>query len=182
MVDETNRWIRENRWSPSETESRLAIEKAFVDEKSTNSCFGWNQSTININWKLVTDTSIYWKMGWVMLMRSFGCRSRESNSALCISATEFDNWILAFGLMKVTISRRWLDASLVSKILSTRFASSDSLQLKRHLTIRGRLKLAAIGSGTFEWIRQSTWMQIRLICCDIWHALPIGRRSLSHVI
>ncbi len=25
-------------------------------------------------------------------------------------------------------------------------------------------------------------MQIHLICCDVWHTLPIGRRSLSHVI
>ena len=55
-------------------------------------------------------------------------------------------------------------------------------QLKRHLTMRGQPNLAAIGSGTFEWIRQSTWMQIYLICCDIWHTLPIGRHSLSRVI
>ena len=64
MVDETNR-----RWAPSETRPRLAIEKAFNDEKSTNSCFSWNESTIKINWKLVTNASIDWKMGGVMLKR-----------------------------------------------------------------------------------------------------------------
>ena len=64
-------------------------------------------------------------------MRSFGCLFRESNAALCISATEFDNGMLAFGLMKVTISHRWLNASLVSKILSTRFASSDGLAIEK---------------------------------------------------
>ncbi len=42
--------------------------------------------------------------------------------------------------------------------------------------MRSRPNLAAIGSGTFEW------MQIHLICCDIWHALPIERCSLSCVI
>ncbi len=59
---------------------------------------------------------------------------------------------------------------------------SRAWQLKRHSTIRGRPNIAAIGFGTFEWIRQSPWMQIHLICCDIWHTLPIERRSLSHVI
>ncbi len=64
------------------------------------------------------------------MMRSFGCHSQESDSALCISASKFDNKMLAFGLMKVTISRRRLNASLVSKILSTRFASSDGLEIE----------------------------------------------------
>ncbi len=59
---------------------------------------------------------------------------------------------------------------------------SQAWQLKRHATMRGQPNLAAIGSGTFEWIQQLTWMWIDLICCDIWHALPIGRCSLSHVI
>ncbi len=48
--------------------------------------------------------------------------------------------------------------------------------------MRDQPNLAAIGSGTFIWIRQSNWMWIDLICCDIWHALPIGRCSLSCVI
>ena len=58
------------------------------------------------------------------MMRSFGCHSQESNSALCISASEFDNKMLVFGLMKVTISHRQ------SKILSIRFASSDGLAIE----------------------------------------------------
>ncbi len=64
--------------------------------------------------------------GWILMMRSFGCRSRE----LCISASEFDNKMLVLGLMKVTISHRRLNASLVSKILSARFASSDGLAIE----------------------------------------------------
>ena len=66
----------------------------------------------------------------ISMMRSFGCRSRESDSALCISAYEFDNTMLASGLMQVTISRRRLNASLVSTILLTRFASSDGLAIE----------------------------------------------------
>ena len=68
-----NHWIRETCWTPSETESRLAIEKAFGDEKLTNSCFNWDESTIKIIWKLVTDILINWKMGWVMLRRWCSC-------------------------------------------------------------------------------------------------------------
>jgi len=82
-----------------------------------------------------STSCFYWEKThqstWVMLMRSFGCRSRASDSTLCISASEFDNGMLAFGLMKVTISRRWLNASLVSKILSTRFALSDGLAIEK---------------------------------------------------
>ena len=59
--------------------------------------------------------------GFISMMRSYGC---------CISASEFDNGIMAFGLMKVTISRRQLNASLISKILLTRFASSDGLAIE----------------------------------------------------
>jgi hypothetical protein len=55
------------------------------------------------------------------MMGSFCCRSQESGAALFVSPFEFDNGMLAFGSMKVTISRQWLNASLVSKILSTRF-------------------------------------------------------------
>ena len=62
------------------------------------------------------------------------------------------------------------------------FWCSQAWQLIRHSTMRGQPNLAAIGSGTVAWIRQSTWMQIHLICCDIWQALPIGRRSLYRVI
>ena len=82
-----------------------------------------------------STSCFYWEKThqstWVMLMRSFGCRSRASDSTLCISASEFDNGMLAFGLMKVTISRQCLNASLVSKILSTRFALSDGLAIEK---------------------------------------------------
>jgi hypothetical protein len=59
--------------------------------------------------------------GSTSMMGSFCCCSQESDSALFVSPSEFDNEMLEFGLMKVTISRCWLNASLVSKILSTRF-------------------------------------------------------------
>ncbi len=109
-MDETNCWIRETCWTPSEIESRLAIEKAFNNEKSTNSWINWNESTIKINWKLVTDTSIDWKMGWVMLRRWCSCANVpkvlhvlfESADA-CISAMAF-NAIVAklFWFVEVT--------------------------------------------------------------------------------
>ena len=61
------------------------------------------KSTIKINWKLVTDASINWKMGWVLLRRWCSCAnipkalhvSFESADA-CISAMVF-NAIIARG-------------------------------------------------------------------------------------
>ncbi len=48
--------------------------------------------------------------------------------------------------------------------------------------MRGQPNLAAIGSGTVVWIRQSaTWIQIHLICWDSWHALQFGKCSLTCV-
>ena len=88
-------------------------------------------STINLRDKLGVIMCASWNgndsRGLISMMRSFGCRCRESETALCISAFEFDDGMLAYGLMKVTINRRRLNASLVSKILSIRFASSDGL-------------------------------------------------------
>ena len=65
--------------------------------------------------------------GLILTMRSFCCHSWEFDSALFISPSEFDDGMLVFGLMKVTISRWRLNSLLVSKILLTRFVWVDGL-------------------------------------------------------
>ncbi len=118
--DETNRWIRETCWTPSETESRLAIEKAFDNEKSTNSCFNWNESTIKINWKLITDTSIDWKMGWVVLRQWCSCTNVPKalhvlfeSADTCISAMAFNAivaklfWFVEVTCFNANIAKAW---------------------------------------------------------------------------
>ena len=81
-MDEANRWIREICWTSSETESRLAIEKAFDDEKLTNSCFNWDESKIKIIWKLVTDTLINWKMRYYVETLMLMCQRSEGVACL----------------------------------------------------------------------------------------------------
>ena len=120
--------------------------KSAIEVKATINLNAWKivganfasfeiDSPINLMDKLGVIVCASWNgndgRGLISMMRSFGCRSWESDSAVCISASEFDNGMLAFGLMKVTISRRRLNASLVSKILLTRFTSSDGLAIEK---------------------------------------------------
>ena len=93
------------------------------------------------------------------------------------SASEFDNGIMAFGLMKVTISRRQLNASLISKILLTRFASSDGLAIEMIFDD------AQPDSCELRHLAHTANREAQLDSCELrhWHALPKGKCSLTHV-
>ncbi len=87
--------------------------------------------------------------------------------------------MLAYGLTWLSLLSRWHWWKIDIRNLPN--LSRACRQLKRHSTMRSWPNLFAIGSGNVVWIRQSNWAWIDLIW-DIWHALPIGRRSLSRVI
>ena len=108
-------------------------------------------STINLTWCWTSDCDLApLPKGKRSLTRSGNCRRKNGSWLFVETLADRLIW-LSLILLWCWWSRAW--------------------QLKRHSTMRGWPNLAAFGSGIFEWIRQSTWMRMHLICCDVWHAL-----------
>ena len=193
-------------WNQNELNNQLGIP---FGRNQINSC-SFEKQCINqlensgwsglLDWSILLSFLKTWNQNIVGNELEVGKQSRNNNELKC-SKSSFVAWnccVRSLRIHRVNAFDNKLGTAVVKMdhgFLKKRLADqltwlslillwrwwSRAWQLKRHSTMRGRPNLAAIGSGTLEWIWQSTWIWMYLFSWEAWRALPIGKHSLTRL-